>query len=305
MIVLFRDNRDLERIHSLIANVNVSDERNIGQGALNLEPNVGLSYSREIGGARYQELTPDNKILDSLLVTRKSDTLIVSFHGALDRKKFQLPRFERLATLLRTPFSLLFLTDPGLHYNPTVQLTWYSGPPAVDYFQILARKIREAIQTTKSENVLLSGSSGGGFAALQIAPLVENSAVLAFNPQTSIHDYVIPPHSSIWAQRNYLDAIAPELKPESIDAILEHDWTLQLGDRLSSLRRYKWAQKTRVFYATNLNDWHHEAHYLPFSEVIPNHLLTTYVYKQEGDHQPPTDDYFLDCVTRTINNLKS
>src|SRR5699024_5907004 len=80
-----------------------------------------------LGVSKYRYSYDHGKHLDSLLVTKKSDTLIVQFHGAVNRKNVMLPRFERLATLSSRHTSSMFFADPGLWIDPDISITWYTG----------------------------------------------------------------------------------------------------------------------------------------------------------------------------------
>lgn len=242
----------------------------MGVGGANitvLEQTLNASYQEGLGATRYKCSMPDNQPLESMLINRGNDTLVVSFHGALDRDKFTIPRFERVSTLLERPFNILAFADPGLHYHSRIQLTWFTGPPSVDYFTIIAERIKAAAKATGSTKVILSGSSGGGFAALQIAPLLEGSVALVFNPQTQIHKYILP-NGSVWAQRNYLNEIAPSLWPSTPEDLGKVNWTTPLKDRLSAVERYQSSPDTHVVYATNFHDWHHKQHFIPFRDSL-------------------------------------
>lgn len=72
------------------------------------------------------ELLPEI-FLDALLVRKDSDVLIVGFHGALNQEKTNLPRFERLSTVLKYPVSSIFFGDPALWKSRDLQLLGIQG----------------------------------------------------------------------------------------------------------------------------------------------------------------------------------
>src|SRR5699024_8399640 len=80
---------------------------------------AGFSPLSGLGVSRYRYSYPHSRHLDSLLVAKESDTLIVQFHGAVNREKVMLPRFERLATLSSQNVSSMYFADPGLDRNST------------------------------------------------------------------------------------------------------------------------------------------------------------------------------------------
>ncbi|WP_026530878.1 hypothetical protein [Haematomicrobium sanguinis] len=258
----------------------------------------------ETGVSRYRSALSNGYPLDYLLVNRQSNTLVVSFHGALDRSKFSIPRFERVATLAETDFSILAFADPWLHSNETVQLTWFSGNLEIDLFAILAYKIRLIAETIGAKRIVLSGSSGGGFASLQVAPMVPGSKTLVFNPQTQIHRYVLP-NGSVWAQKNYINAVLPEVHGVSdrdVDGV--NDWTWIMGDRLSAVRRYSRDHATRILYATNVSDHHHDDHFRPFFYALKDRESEMQVEVLEYDdgetHVPPERDVFMSALEKLL-----
>ncbi len=74
----------------------------------------------ELGASRYRFTYEGQRHLDALLVTKDSDTLVVSLHGALNRQRFELPPFERLATLLSWYVSSMYFGDPTLWMDRTI-----------------------------------------------------------------------------------------------------------------------------------------------------------------------------------------
>lgn len=115
--------------------------------------------------------------------------LIVVFHGALDRSRYSVPRFEYLRTLRRRSESLLFLSDPTLYLHESIQLGWYVGSEIDNGHDLMATTIRNICSELNQERPLLVGSSGGGFAALAVSAQIAGSLCLAFSPQTSIDRY--------------------------------------------------------------------------------------------------------------------
>lgn len=134
------------------------------------------------------KLASDDRMpLDALLVRGLvEDTLIVSLHGYTDRKKYIPPRFERLASLSTLERHGLYLADPTIRLSPKLSLGWYVGDETYDPTPDLADLINSIARHLEVERVLLTGSSGGGFASMALAPRVENATALVFSPQTRI-----------------------------------------------------------------------------------------------------------------------
>lgn len=117
--------------------------------------------------------------------------LTVLLHGAVERTKVQLPMFQRK----RFHKSLhigpaIFIADPTLDLRADLKLGWYLGTSDVDLHRELAVLIEQFRIAAGASKVLVVGSSGGGFAALQIAGHLPESVALAFSPQTDLDAYV-------------------------------------------------------------------------------------------------------------------
>lgn len=257
------------------------------------------AFDVELGVSKYEFGLPGNLVLPALLINQGSDTLLVCLHGASNRDNFNIPRFEWMRTVRELPYNALFFSDPGLDLHPRISLSWYTGTFGVDLYPILGEMIQRAVAASGSRRVIILGSSGGGFAALQTAPYVPGAVALPFSPQTSISGYFVG-REGLGAQRMYLRVVMPELKP---DVPLEGlwpdvDWAEPLGPRLSACVRYAEAQSNSVVYMQNRNDvTHMEQHYAPFREVVtssPNRDRVKF-HMQDGPkrHNPPFRSQFL------------
>lgn len=247
------------------------------------------------GPSRYRHTVGDAH-LDALLVNRESDTLVVTFHGALDRARFRLPRFERLTSTLAHPVSALFLADPALWRHPKLQLAWYTGWRGFDLPSICADWATRTAAAVGASRIIFTGSSGGGFAALQVSRRVPRSLALVFNPQTSIHGYLAG-GDSYSAQRTYIEALRPDLAPQGIWAIdFSIDWTASLGDDFSALRTYSRPVSNHVLYVDNVLDFHHEQHLAPFLSAAQRGGNQSRVrvrsYSGGAGHAPPPPSEF-------------
>ncbi|WP_263119069.1 heparinase II/III family protein [Cellulomonas sp. RIT-PI-Y] len=124
-----------------------------------------------------------------LFVPGEGSVLTVLFHGALDRTRTALPRFERVRTHERFGGPLLAVGDPTLDLDRTLRLGWYLGTGDVDLPVLLAEQISRAAAAVGARQIVLVGASGGGFAAIHVAAHLEGSAVLVINPQTDLSAY--------------------------------------------------------------------------------------------------------------------
>jgi pimeloyl-ACP methyl ester carboxylesterase len=131
----------------------------------------------------------EKRPLHVLFQAGEGDTLIVVLHGAIDRGKYTLPRFEWLGTLKSRREHVLYVADPTLELASDLQIGWYVGTAEVDETARLVRLV-EALRTDLGvARVLFMGGSAGGFASLMASARVAGSRALAFNPQITISEY--------------------------------------------------------------------------------------------------------------------
>ncbi|MGY5318971.1 hypothetical protein ACXA45_06995 [Neomicrococcus lactis] len=218
--------------------------------------------------ARFRSDLGSSTFLDSLLVAKESDLLVVGLHGALNQEKTKLPRFERMSTILNYPVNSMFFGDPALWMSPSLQLSWYTGWNGIDLQRTIADWSLAAAKAVGAKKLLFTGSSGGGFAALQISSLVANSYALVFNAQTDIANYRIN-GEGYGAQRTYVKTVWPEIAAtfNSHTDIESGTWADSLGGRASAVKRYSEPTENYVFIVQNAEEFHFEDHYLPFLEA--------------------------------------
>lgn len=228
-----------------------------------------FSPSVDEGAVRYAAPVGRDIDLEALQVNRNSDVLVVAFHGALIRETTELPRFERLAGLLRTDYSILAFSDPTLRLSDDLQLSWYTGWQEQDMRPLIADWTVKVAKAVGAEHVLFVGGSGGGFASLQVSAFVPGSMALAFNPQTILSNYLVE-GVHMGPQRRYVRVVVPELAPVPIEKLtMEHDWASPLGERASVPMTYGRELENRVLFVQNSNDFSHmESHYGPFRDAV-------------------------------------
>ncbi|GHA01210.1 hypothetical protein DC083_03430 [Ignatzschineria ureiclastica] len=140
------------------------------------------------------DIRTSNYIFNTFYKKGTSSKLTVLLNGAVgDRKKVILPVFQRYSWASEIEDHVLNINDPTLELDKNLRLGWYLGSKK---FPLLP-EIREVIlQVAKSLNIsigdiVIYGSSGGGFAALNIAAYMGNNIKsVAINPQIQIKDYI-------------------------------------------------------------------------------------------------------------------
>lgn len=259
---------------------------------------VGIhKYGAEIGlGAR----------LDSLFVNKRSDVLVVSLHGATQRSTISVPRFERLRTFLKTPYSSIYFGDPALYLDQRLSLAWYTGWTGTDVPSLIASWVTSAAKASGAAKIVFVGSSGGGFAAAQISSLVPGSVAVAFNPQTVISAY--RPNGSLGHGRRYVEVVRPELAPrsgiKSLDPIA--DWAEPMAERGSLINRYNKPTLNRLLYVQNDRDYSHWSdHYTPFRNEVAtgpnNDRVRFHIYSGPEGHSAPPREVFDAALSMAID----
>ena len=111
--------------------------------------------TQALGATQYQYKYSEGPKLDALLVNKGSDTLVVSLHGALNRQRFTLPRYERLRTLTAYSVSSMYFTDPTLYLDDQLQLGWYTGWKGQDVQAHIAEWIIAAQKAVSASKVII------------------------------------------------------------------------------------------------------------------------------------------------------
>lgn len=215
---------------------------------------------------------------------RGGDTLTIMFHGATDRSRNAMPRFERLRSMESLGTGpALFVSDPCLDLDASQILTWYIGDEGFNLHEFLARQIRSIAHQLGCNRVLYVGNSGGGFAALQVSSHDPESAAVVFNPQIQLDRYV------------------PRIRRTAQEVLFGTDEIPEdhpLRERVDVIRRYQSIGFNKhVFFIQNTGDeMHHDHHYIPFRHAFEEsgkiaNLKSHTPYLGPGHRVPPPDEY--------------
>lgn len=115
--------------------------------------------------------------------------IMLSGGGAGTRR---YPRFLRWKYQNFLDGHILCIDDPMYHFHPeVVRVMWYYGTKEKPYLPLLMDIVKKAAQQLgiKNEDVVFVGSSGGGYAALYCANLLDHSAAIAMNPQLVLKNW--------------------------------------------------------------------------------------------------------------------
>jgi pimeloyl-ACP methyl ester carboxylesterase len=232
-------------------------------------------------------------VISSYLVDEPGDVLTVYFHGATDRTRFSMPRYERLRSMpLLGTGPVMFFSDPCLDLDSRMILSWYVGTEDLDLHREIARMIEAYARKKEIDKVLLVGNSGGGFAALQLGAILQGTRVVSFNPQVQIDRYVPriaqTAHWSLFGRDTVSDdpVHAPRM------------------DLIESYRRIGFDQDV-VLIQNPGDDLHYKEHFLPFTEAFrasgnADRLRALTPYLGPGHRVPPPNEY-LDYVRHAVD----
>ncbi|MGM7680231.1 hypothetical protein [Microbacterium sp. A94] len=268
-----------------------------------------FSSTSSLGKHRWSGALSRGMSLEAFGLNQGSDVLIVSLHGATDRKKYSLPRFERFATLKETEYSSLYFSDPTLGLSRDLELGWYTGWRGINVHYWLAEWANRVASAFGCSKIVFCGSSGGGFASLQASSYLPGSIAVPFNPQTSVNMYLVDGERD-HAQRRYYQYVYPELIPGGwAGRDPGKDWTETLSGLTSAVRKYETPLANYVFYVQNKNDYIHvRDHKTPFIECVSSvnseSHLKSHFYFDEYDgpagHIVPDRPLYLNSIARAL-----
>ncbi|MDT0212631.1 hypothetical protein Q9R29_01930 [Rothia sp. ARF10] len=229
------------------------------------------------------QLVPSTYLLDG-----PGDILTIYFHGATDRSRHAMPRYERMRSFSQLGLGpVMFFSDPCLDLDARMILSWYVGTEEVDLHLDIARMIEAYARHKEIEKVLLVGNSGGGFAALQLGAYLDGARVVSFNPQIQIDAYVPRiAETAHWAIFGRNTVAGDEVH----------------GPRMDLIERYRRIgfDQDVVLIQNPGDDMHYQHHFVPFREAFlasPNagRFTEHTPYLGPGHRVPPPDEY-LDYV---------
>lgn len=185
--------------------------------------------------------------LDLQLIRRDSSSLIVVFHAAADPATSTLPIFVGQSITHDLEASILYVSDPSLDLG--IPIGWFAGDKSRRLQDDLLRVIRHIATSIKAKNLILQGSSAGGFASLYYAHELPGSLAVAINPQTNIAAY----HADKVAQ--YFNTCWSGHPPQPTQAVT------------NLLELYSGSFSSNILFLQNRGDqFHIDNHYRPWAE---------------------------------------
>ncbi|MBP5980589.1 MAG: hypothetical protein KA748_10310 [Halomonas sp.] len=118
---------------------------------------------------------------------------LAGFHGAIrNRAKTAPPYFHFRGVAREINIPLISFSDPSLEKSENINLAWFIGCETEGKLTSAIASFLDEVIVYKKSKVILSGGSGGGFAALNVHSMMnEKGKAFSFvwNPQIKAYDY--------------------------------------------------------------------------------------------------------------------
>lgn len=112
----------------------------------------------------------------------QSDTLVIIFHGAVDREKRETPRYQSFIPNMG-PHHQISIPDPTLELGSEIPMAWYLGGADMPLQSQLPKIISAISAVAGIKRRIYLGGSSGGFASLYYSWADPKSACVTINPQ--------------------------------------------------------------------------------------------------------------------------
>lgn len=197
---------------------------------------------------------PGGKVDMRAKLVEGATRLIVSFHGAVDRERRELPILPSGIPGIADAHQI-GIADPSMSLlDKPFRISWYAGHEGFDAQGVIGTILNAAIRALKVQRTVYFGNSAGGFAALYYSWRHRGSYAVVGNPQTNIASY-FPRFVD-----EYMQHCWPSLSgPEALSGHNQSDLTALYGKGFANT----------VVYIQALGDrMHYQNHLLPFVSAV-------------------------------------
>lgn len=118
-----------------------------------------------------------------------ASTLVVNFHGSVDRTKREYPAFLNYRAGINRHAHQLAIADTTLALNDGLTNGWFAGSEGTPLQRLLPKFITEVVAELGVKTLIFTGSSGGGFAAMYYSWHFPGSTAVVTVPQTNVWAY--------------------------------------------------------------------------------------------------------------------
>ncbi|WP_235012685.1 YqiA/YcfP family alpha/beta fold hydrolase [Spiribacter roseus] len=229
----------------------------------------------------------------------RRNKLMVQLPGATDRSKGYLD-FQRYSWGGQYNRNVLTLSDPTITSDNDLSLGWFQGSPGVFGVDAAEAMIREVLRVGNilEKDVVIFGSSGGGFAALKLAERFDAAQVIAINPQIFLYNYT----------KSYFNRMLKSVYP----GFEENDFINKFKDRIVvSEKSFFRTGKTFIF-QNRCDEKHMKRHLGPLLKKVGNGLavvesenaldlnMDSVIYYDDAErgHSPPSNSETMALLRR-------
>lgn len=205
----------------------------------------------------------------SLLQANDQDRVIlVGLNGAVaGRNGKKAPFFSGLGIARSLRLPIIAVSDPTLALDPDLPLAWYAGSEDVPDLSHRLARVLDGLAQRHHARLIVFGGSGGGYAGLLLATLLEcRATVLVWNPQTAIADYV-PEFVEKYVEVAFpsLGKVLSRVRAEDTGkpGRLLRD-VLDIARVIHDVRDVKLPSQIEILYLQNRSDWHVAHHAAPY-----------------------------------------
>lgn len=242
----------------------------------------------------------DGVQIETFLKISGKKRLLVTFDGSrsVPYNGEWIPKFVRWSYNNIFDGSILCFEDPMYYKFPDLSLGWYYGEKNRSYLSMIKDIILYISNILKidNKNIILFSSSGGGYASIYTASIINGSTGIALNPQLILSNH--PQHYEF-------------TQITGIDLTIQDD--LHRNDLSDAVRHGKDSKYIIIVNASSQHDM--TSHFIPFCNnlglhpnygVSCNNNITTWIY--DAHVLPPSTNHnaFEDrLLFLTIMNLAS
>lgn len=196
----------------------------------------------------------NNRYFDFIFEKRGSKTLFVSFSAAAGPEKTTYPIFSGKKLGESPLVDWLAIADAAQASPEGVKTSWHLGTKRLPTTEIIVALIKRLKMKFGYDNIVLFGSSAGGFAALNIGRQIPDSTTVVMNPRTEL--------TTQPTTFNEFVAFAQGGKDELSDV-----------EKSMSLA-YSYPNGNRIVYIQNKEDeYYYRCHFTPFIEANVNKIV--------------------------------
>lgn len=126
------------------------------------------------------------KEIDIFVESRNSKITLVVFSAAMSRLHRTYPHFSGQGLAVAAGVNLISISEPLVQSNK-LSVAWYLGDKQTGPLKpLLVSAVNHILQRLHSEETILFGASGGGFAAAHLAHSFPDSTAVVVNPRLSL-----------------------------------------------------------------------------------------------------------------------